>query len=90
MSEKFGLRCLNETAEAKSTVPRDHVSGFRSFNETAEADLVVSVRLWNTLLHRGSLRVNDYWCSFPLKGNLSKNKYIGKHYIYIVNIMRVL
>jgi hypothetical protein len=42
--------------------------GSRGLNATAEI-------LW----HRGNPYKNEYWFSFPLKGNHRKNQYIRKH-----------
>jgi hypothetical protein len=51
--------------------------GSRGLNETAEI-------LW----HRGNPYKNEYWFSFPLKGNHCKNQYICKHCIPIVTRKR--
>jgi hypothetical protein len=91
----IGSRGLNETAESDPAVsmrlrdptwkflsrfPRiqwDRGIGFRGLNETAEI-------LW----HRGNPYENEYWFSFPLKGNHCKNQYICKHCIPIVTRKR--
>jgi hypothetical protein len=78
------FRGLNETAGSVSSVsmrpgnrfPRsqwDRGIGSRGLNVTAEI-------LW----HCGNPYKNEYWVSFPLKGNHRQNQYICKHCIPIV------
>jgi hypothetical protein len=43
-------------------------------NRLQSSDPAVSMSLRKSAFHRGTLRENDYWLSFPLKGNHYKKK----------------
>jgi hypothetical protein len=71
---------LPESHNFSCRIPRSHWDrgiGFCGVNETAEI-------LW----HLGNPYRNEYWFSFPLKGNHCKNLYICKHCIPIVTRKR--
>jgi hypothetical protein len=60
---------------------------FCGLNETGESFPAVSMRPQKFYDTPGIL-TNEYWFSFPLKGNHRKNQYRCKHYIPIVTSTR--
>jgi hypothetical protein len=77
-------------------IPRsqwDRGVGFPGLNETAGSASAVSMRPgdriprshWKILCTAGILTKNEYWFSFPLKGNHCKNQYICKHCIHCIH-----
>jgi hypothetical protein len=80
----FGSSGLNETAGSDS---KNYVKKIIFLNEihclleAAGSDPAVSLRPRELYETAGIFLKNEYWLSFPLKGNHRKNKYICKHYI---------
>jgi hypothetical protein len=68
MSEKFGFRIFNDTAEADSEVSMRLRKRIQRSQWDQRSVSAVSMRPQNPLWHRWSLRENVYWPSIPLKG----------------------
>jgi hypothetical protein len=83
----IGSRSLNETEGSDMKIfvkiqrsQWDRGIGFCGLNETEGSVPTVSMRLRKCRYPY----INEYWFSFPLKGNHRKNQYICKHCGYLL------